>query len=288
MKKIFLGFLLLLGMVTSEVFSMVRTREESRMIDPDDMEIGDVEKEELEAKRRSGFFDELIRFVRELPQDTNTSRMLFVLDIVQKTHDINSLVMVDGEWFSPLTAAIILKNRKLVSDLIQLGAAPNLIGLDARTHLIIASQIGDEIIVKLLLDASLDESTKVASPYKANIDTGDNNGDTALFFAAANGFVKIVALLLDYGASINAVDKLKRTPLFAAAASGYADVVKLLLDRGANRDNSHIIRHCGKGKIETPYEVAVKNGHEQVAKILLYYVSEYDKKQMQRLGFSIL
>ena len=249
--------------------------------------LGTPEKEELEAKRRSNSFDELIRFVRELPQDANTSRMLHVLDDAQELHDINLSVLIDDEWFTSLTAAIILKNRKLVSDLIQLGAIPNVIDPGVRTPLIIASQMGDETIVKLLLDACRDESSKVVEAYKANIDTADKNGDTALFFAAANGYGKIVELLLNYGAKVNKVDKYKRTPLFIAAANGHEHVVRLLLDRGANRDNSHIIRICGESKVERPYEVAMRNGHEEVAKILLFYSSKYDEAQLRRVGFAI-
>ena len=61
-------------------------------------------------------------------------------------------------------------------------------------------------------------------------------GQTALAFAAYQGFPEIVKLLLDRGAVPDAKDDSGRTPLMQAAWNGHAEVAELLLDRGAGID----------------------------------------------------
>ena len=58
----------------------------------------------------------------------------------------------------------------------------------------------------------------------------------ALTFAAANGNLRSVALLLDAGADIEHRDERSFTPLMAAAFGGYSEVVNHLLLHGANPD----------------------------------------------------
>jgi ankyrin repeat protein len=64
---------------------------------------------------------------------------------------------------------------------------------------------------------------------------------TPLNWAAHNGHLETVRLLLDHGAQLGATDRSVRTPLMNAALMGHVEVVKLLLARGAsvNRRNDH-------------------------------------------------
>lgn len=57
---------------------------------------------------------------------------------------------------------------------------------------------------------------------------------TALHFAAMDGDVSSVGLLLDHGATVNKPGPDDTTPLHFAAAGGHIEVVLLLLSRGAD------------------------------------------------------
>jgi ankyrin repeat protein len=94
------------------------------------------------------------------------------------------------------------------------GCAPALVGSAIR---------GDANSVKTLLDKG------------ADVNARDMDGNTALDWAAGQGYVEIVKLLLDRGADVNVKDKmLGFTPLMTATRSGHTEIAKLLLDRGAD------------------------------------------------------
>lgn len=60
------------------------------------------------------------------------------------------------------------------------------------------------------------------------------NGFTALHFAATNGYLGIVEILLENGAIIDKENIHGYTPLYRAAQNGHLDVVKLLVEKGAD------------------------------------------------------
>jgi uncharacterized protein len=62
----------------------------------------------------------------------------------------------------------------------------------------------------------------------------DNDGWTALHYAAFNGKKDVVELLLANTADVSAKDNVGRTPLHAAASTGHEDVVELLLANKAD------------------------------------------------------
>ena len=109
----------------------------------------------------------------------------------------------------------------------------------------------------------------------ADVNKRDASGHTPLTFAAYWGAVDFVVKLLNAGADINATNKYGETALHAALdlpdaedadmdpalVDLRADVANTLIDRGANatiKDNN--------GK--TPYDVAVSNGFDEIAKKL--------------------
>jgi len=85
---------------------------------------------------------------------------------------------------------------------------------------------------------------------------------TPLLFAAHEGHVAIVTLLLAKKAEVNKPNNNGETPLFMAAQNGSEEVVKLLIDAGAN------INEANKNGM-APLFIAVQKGHTKVVESLL-------------------
>lgn len=110
----------------------------------------------------------------------------------------------------------------------------------------------------------------------------NNNGKTALYLAAENGFEgndldgtlpalhiaaqngheEIVKILINHGNSVDTRDNRNKTPLHRAAEFGRHKIVKFLLDRGASVNAT-----CEFGT--TALHLASKNGHKKVIRYLL-------------------
>lgn len=55
---------------------------------------------------------------------------------------------------------------------------------------------------------------------------------TPIFYAASEGHVECVKILLEAGCNVNVVDELGKTPIYYAASEGHADCVELLVEAG--------------------------------------------------------
>ncbi|TGO47458.1 hypothetical protein BOTNAR_0524g00050 [Botryotinia narcissicola] len=66
---------------------------------------------------------------------------------------------------------------------------------------------------------------------KANIDVGNDTGDTPLSVAVRYGHIEIMKVLIQHGADINATNNKNDTPIFIAAYAGNTEVVRALLSR---------------------------------------------------------
>jgi ankyrin repeat protein len=63
----------------------------------------------------------------------------------------------------------------------------------------------------------------------------NENGRTALMFAANMGQTKCVELLLEHNAKLDLQDEIGRTALMHAAVNGKSDSVHLIITKGANK-----------------------------------------------------
>lgn len=92
---------------------------------------------------------------------------------------------------------------------------------DGESALMLSILSGSEISIELL------KKTR-------DIDHKNNEGWTALMYAAADGKTALVRRLLDRGANVNAKNQAGDTPLILAACREQENTVKLLLSRGAD------------------------------------------------------
>ncbi len=137
---------------------------------------------------------------------------------------------------------------------------------------IAAARAGDRAACQRLLDTGV-------SP-----DWADENGETALMAAAANGCLDVVGLLLTAGAQVDARDGNGWTALFKAAYNheqdtGHAPVVKALIDAGADVNTTI---HFGI----TPLMLAAGGGEGAVCEVLL--AAGADPKAVNEAGRTAL
>jgi hypothetical protein len=121
----------------------------------------------------------------------------------------------------------------------------------------------------------------------------DNNGCTALHFAAKRGHEAVVQLLLDKGADIKAKDKPGQTALHFAVTGGHEAVVQLLLNKGADinaKDNNGktVLHRAAFGGHEAVVRLLVDSGADVKAKdnngkTALYWPAQYGTEAMVRL-----
>ena len=125
--------------------------------------------------------------------------------------------------------------------------------------LITAVVAGDLTSVKSLLEQAVEKNTVT------------NWGRTALWYAAWDGNLEIMHLLLDYGADKEKTNKKPgKTPLYIASYKGHLPIVQLLLEQGADMEKADCYGN-------TPLIVASWKGHIEVARYLLEQGVDRDK-----------
>lgn len=136
-----------------------------------------------------------------------------------------------------------------LQQLIQGGAAVNIVAVDSITPLHEACIQGQTQCVRLLLEAG------------ALVDARNIDGSTPLCDACAAGNLECVKLLLEHGATVNP-PLFTFSPLHEACMGGNANCVQLMVDKGA-----HMEAHdCHFG---TPLHVSCAREHYDCAKVLL-------------------
>ena len=87
-----------------------------------------------------------------------------------------------------------------------------------------------------LIEATLAGNVEVV---RSLLQTGNDpnmvyHTNTALTYAARDGFTDIAGWLIDYGADVNWIDGEGVTPLILSSFKGHVELVQLLLDHGAD------------------------------------------------------
>lgn len=93
----------------------------------------------------------------------------------------------------------------------------------------LASAFGHYDIVKWLLDHT-----------KQDLEKGDKFGRTPLILASRNGHLKILSLLIKYKANLNTVDTSGNSALHYAGAYGFIECVEYLLKVGADPNGENL------------------------------------------------
>ncbi len=165
-------------------------------------------------------------------------------------------VIMKGVFNQILVAWIILLNLFISST--SFGQSPE----DARRELekrkvswsdeefMATTKRGDTDVLELFLVAGMKPDTK------------DNEGRTALIWAAINGHASAVKALLNTGADVNAIDNIGMTSLMEAASGGKSDVIRILLEKDANVNSS-----ARDGM--TALMLASSEGHKEIVNILI-------------------
>ena len=126
----------------------------------------------------------------------------------------------------PLLVLCSHGNDEMVECFLEAGADPNVVCAEYFnfTALHFACVLNNEDIVRLLLKA------------KANTNVLSSNGVTPLSIAVSKGNVKIVEVLLAVGADVELENDVIRgwRPIFFAAINGHLSILKLLLKHGAS------------------------------------------------------
>ncbi|XP_023283582.1 ankyrin repeat and SOCS box protein 13-like isoform X1 [Seriola lalandi dorsalis] len=181
-----------------------------------------------------------------------------------------------------------------LQQLIEGGAAVNIVAVDSITPLHEACIQGQTQCVRLLLDAGAQVSqcqnrfdNKIISQenqgklmafvigtrltygvcvtslclYVLQVDARNIDGSTPLCDACAAGSLECVKLLLEYGATVNP-PLFTFSPLHEACMGGNSDCVQLMIDQGAFME----AHDCHYG---TPLHVACARQHYDCAKVLL-------------------
>ncbi|KAJ5727000.1 ankyrin, partial [Penicillium malachiteum] len=108
----------------------------------------------------------------------------------------------------------------------------------------------------------LEETIEFLLEFGANIELRDQDGQTALFYAAKCGDQRSVQLLLQRGVDLHVEDHNGQTPLFIAIAHERIMIIQLLLEAGAD---CNMANKAG----QTPLIHAVKGQHKSSLQRLL-------------------
>ena len=141
--------------------------------------------------------------------------------MTRQLRDTLSVVRSDEHGSSRLLRAVSRKDIGYCRALLAANADPNTGSKyshwDSKSPLHLAAAMGQDDIVRMLLDA------------RARTETRDGNRYTPLLMAASEGHAGIVKALLDNGACHTAEDQHTQSSMYVAAGAGHVDVLQRLI-----------------------------------------------------------
>ena len=159
---------------------------------------------------------------------------------------------------------------KLLLDTVKV--APDSQNKRGETPLLLAAKWGYDTVVEKLLDTG-----------KVDPDAKDDSGDTPLLVAVFSNHVAVVKLLLEIGKANPNVKKkvtahswVGRTPLIYAAQNGFLQIVRLLLD-SEGLDIHFRDEHGG-----TACEWAFVKGHKEIYNLIVERLDEESREDLER------
>ncbi|UYV77481.1 N [Cordylochernes scorpioides] len=167
--------------------------------------------------------------------------------LLENGSDVNAQ---DNTGRTPLHAAIAADAQGVFQILLRNRTT----NLDAKMHdgttpLILVARLATEGMLEQLLAGDVD------------INATDDNGKTALHWAAAVNNIDAVLTLLNHRANKDCQDNKDSTPLFMAAKEGSFEAAKILLQFGANKE-------LGDYMDKQPIDVARERLHNDIVKLL--------------------
>lgn len=196
--------------------------------------------------------------------------------------------------YSPLQLAAQYGHGEIVHELLQ--HEQYSLDKDCAISLLLAAKEGFVKIVEMLLRSSItihvhDKDGNTALHLAANgeytdiverlvsynseksemFDTGARNtfGWTPLHFAAKSGRPVTLRILLDHGAEMSDRDNSDQTAFHIAASHGYISILRKLLNRPDSKEKSRLLISTPNSSGDTPFILAVRNGHLDVTKYIL-------------------
>ena len=158
--------------------------------------------------------------------------------------------------------AIKQDDPKTMQSLLQRGFDPNTLDPEARHGLIMAVAEPSLKVAEVLIQAK-----------GINVNFLNSADESALMYAALKGYLAVAKSLISKDADVN---KTGWTPLHYAATNGHVDVIQLLLD-------NHAFVDAGSPNGSTPLMLAAQYGTSQAVKLLLDEGAEPLQKNQQGL-----
>ena len=217
----------------------------------------------------------ILKYHNDLEETDNRNRTALHIAVAQDKYDIVALLLdqgasinardIDGK--TPLHLAMPKTDSTMANYLIEKGASLTLQDTSAQAPFHLALYYGHINLIKKIFNE------KNAYQLHELLELKDESHKNVLHYAALNGTLEIVELLVKQGMDVNSNTLYDYTPLHYAARQGHFEVARYLIQTGAKAD-------AKTTKGETALVIALRFYHFDVAR----YLSQVSPKYSQSLA----